>query len=343
MTTPEAEFGESLRRALAAVDHVDPSQDALDRIKRRTRTRTPRQELGAALAVLTPWPVFRVLAYRTLAVDLLRGWRARVQEMATATAQRFVAVADDLTRRGFERCLAPMARRVAPYAGRCVEFADLVTGRGVGYAQRGFKKAAAALGRWFAPASRSWRRLGLPHPAPRHADQDDSPGRNGWVRPAVTAGSVAFVATLALTVPSVRQAIAQISSTVMPTSSNSGGTNASTLMGGARHGPGSGPQPGGQPGGSTGSHHGKTRPSGHGVQPLHCPTPTYAPGTWPTATPCATSTPSVTSSPTSPPTPSVSPSVTPSPTVSPTPTPSPPVSPSASASAEPPIQSSVAP
>jgi hypothetical protein len=89
MTTPEPDFSEALRHALAAVDHVEPAENGLDRIRARTAVRTPRRRLDAALAILVPWPAHRLLSYRTHLTDLLRaGWERAAGQRAHADGRR---------------------------------------------------------------------------------------------------------------------------------------------------------------------------------------------------------------------------------------------------------------
>jgi hypothetical protein len=179
MTGSGNDFGETLRRALTVAGQVEPADDGLERIRAQVRARTPRPRLAAALAVTFPWPVYRLLQYRTMVGDALRQWLAALIVVS---------------RRLWFRLL-----------------------RNTTVAARELRQAGTAA-------------------AGRHAaEHDQLSGHIGWVRPALAAASVAFAATLAMTVPPVRQAIVQLGS-VMSTGQTpgaSGGTltnGAHTLM-----------------------------------------------------------------------------------------------------------------
>jgi hypothetical protein len=76
MTGSGNDFGETLRRALTVAGQVEPADDGLERIRAQVRARTPRPRLAAALAVVFPWPVYRLLQYRTMVSDALLEWLA---------------------------------------------------------------------------------------------------------------------------------------------------------------------------------------------------------------------------------------------------------------------------
>jgi hypothetical protein len=162
MTGSGNDFGETLRRALSAAGQVEPTDDGLERIRAQVRARTPKPRLAAALSVVFPWPVYRLLQYRTMVGDVLRQWLAA-----------FIA----------------LSRRLV-----------LWLSRNTTAAARELHQAGTAAGR------------------PRHAAEHDPPSDHiGWIRPALAAASVAFAATLAMTVPPVRQAIVQLGSSVIST------------------------------------------------------------------------------------------------------------------------------
>lgn len=245
MTNPEADFGDALRRALSGAAEVTPTDgDALRRIRARANSHTPRRRLQAALALVIPWPAFRLLQYRTLVGDLLRDGAATARVWLTAAGQWLVV-------RGGQ--LAAVSVRLTA-SGR-----GWLTGRGLPalvHAWSAARSATSARGKpvvarvwstvrgWtsrFAAAAASGRASGSgaasaegAH-APRHADSAPPLSNIGWLRPALAAAAVAFVATLAVTVGPVRQAIVQLGSSVISDGHTQGGNGGGSLNGTGHH------------------------------------------------------------------------------------------------------------
>jgi hypothetical protein len=179
MTGSGNDFGETLRRALSVAGQVEPADDGLERIRAQARARMPKPRLAAALSVVFPWPVYRLLQYRTMVGDVLRQWLAE---------------------------LITLSLRLVRWLSRNTTVAA-----------RELRQAGTAAGR------------------PRHAaEHDPPPDHIGWIRPALAAASVAFAATLAMTVPPVRQAIVQLGSSVVSTGQTQG-THGGTLTGNGAH------------------------------------------------------------------------------------------------------------
>jgi hypothetical protein len=266
MTNPEADFGDALRRALAGAADVTPVDgEALRHIRARASVPTPRRRLQAALAIVIPWPAFRLFQYRTMVMDLLRRWLALASD-------RLKSARDWISR---------LSRST--------------------HEAQGAQDAQGA------------------H-APRHADLAPPPSRVGWMRPALAAAAVAFVATLALTIGPVRQAFVQLGSSVISVGHTQGGSGkgGGSLSGTGGHLiPGATPSPSASKTTST-----PRRPS---VKPSASPRSSCG------ASPSAVATTAVCATTSATPAPSVTATVSPTASVSSTPS----ASPSASASVSP--------
>jgi hypothetical protein len=318
MTNPEADFGDALRRALAGAADVTPVDgEALRHIRARASVRTPRRRLQAALAIVIPWPAFRLFQYRTMVMDLLRRWLALASDRLKSArdwleARAWPAVRAALTTGGQYAASGRewFATRVSPAVARARVQAAAVTRRWISRPSRSTHEAQGAQDAQGAHA-------------PRHADPAPPPSRVGWMRPALAAAAVAFVATLALTIGPVRQAFVQLGSSVISVghTQGGGGKGGGSLSGTGGHlTPAATPSPSASKTTST-PRRPSVKPSvsprsSCGASPSAVATTAACATTSATPAPSATATVSPTASASSTPTasPSASPSVSPSPT-----------------------------
>jgi hypothetical protein len=281
MTDPGADFGDALRRALSSVADVTPADgNALRRIRARANARTPRRRLQATLAIVIPWPAFRLLQYRTLVWDVLcerARWLADTSIALTASGREWLnvrgrpaaarawAVTADRTRSGAAHAWAAAADRAWPsvvgawavvvdraWPGVVEVWAVVVdrtrpsivaawavvvdrTQAGAARAWGVARGGVISTRNWASKTTGSGAAAGA-H-APRHADQGPPPTRAAWLRPALAAAAVAFVATLAVSVGPVRQAIVQFGSSVISVghTQNGGGGGGGSVNGSGHH------------------------------------------------------------------------------------------------------------
>jgi hypothetical protein len=337
MTNPDGDFGDALRRALSGAADVTPADgEALRRIRDRASARTPRRKLQAALAIVIPWPAFRLLQYRTLVSDLLRSGSATLRVRLRPAGQWLVIWGGQIVTASVSLSMSGRAWLTGRGLPALAHVSSVAWSSGRSGA-RSAARSAGARGRpvlarvrstvrgWtarFIPASPSAEGEGA-H-APRHADSAPPVSNIGWLRPAMAAAAVAFVATLAVTVGPVRQAIVQLGSSVISDGHTQGGNGGGSLNGTAAHHTGLVPAPTSAGTVVPGSPRASAKPSAAatascGASASASASPSSACAASSTTVPTvAATTPPASTSPSTSPTPS--PSSSASPSVSPTPT-----------------------